>query len=1676
MRSPLTPLKAVPSALLALTLAATLGGLPAVAAAPAAPQEPELPAAAAPAATLPAAGVATAGLDVPPTVPDGPIVQRFWVLILEPNGYTGAPGTLATTTERQRIEALIEEAEKTYDKNSPRDWDFALASTTSVRRVSASEFPVNTAAGEESALCSTVNYDQAAGYFPEVRAKYPAGDYNNFFWEANQHLLVLHQVDGAEECTKEPYPGWSGIASQPTAQNPNAGGRLQILDGTNLGTAWDAKKGAYKDLATELRGVFVHEMGHTLGLTHPGREACVAAPYAPEGTWNESDYSICGLHPTGDEFSAMGINSVDFTATEFYWWGLLNQYQYQVVKQKQSVAGITIYSRSAGNVRQVVVIESPQQDQSYSVEHRFFGNGDARNGAYVIVRQGYVNSLRGPASAYFPGQQVAPLPVGQTYTGAGGAVKITVTASSEDSSTINVITGTQPYVGIGPLTSGDKFSAVAQTVEDLWVYTSASTWKAEVAGSGKDWLSLSATTGVNGAKLELTLAANPNSSGRLGQILISGGDAARSFWVYQQGVDECGADPDPKHPDYCELSVSSSLSGGTYGLQSFSDVDLFRFTAPASGRYRFAASGMTSVTQVGLHVSDSNNKQIGSCWGAFTSTGTATPLECDLVAGQVYFLNAYHGTVTPTVANPYTITVYGPSLITRAWVSSVVISGQPNVGLPLKAVASGVLPVGATLTYQWYRGSSAITTAKSATYTPTASDAGQRLYVIVTASSPGMADGSQSADSVTVPQPGIGGTVRSQNGGSVTGFWMSYNNFGCDGVADNATPAEDWDDIQLPSGGAFTLGRYSNECYKVYFYLTDYIVPVTLNGVTAKSHIVRAGSRNLQFTLVTGITLNTPTVSGTAQVGQTLTASTPTVTPTEAALSYQWYRGTTLIPNAIAKTYTLQPADYNTSVRVRVTAKLAPYTDVSKESTAVTVRAGQAAVGTVTISGQVAVGSTLTATASGVVPTGAGLGYQWYRGSTAITNATSASYTVQAADSGYSLRVRVTATATGYNSGYKDATTATVARASCTVGSVTVGGTKKVGYQLTATANSVNPSNCTLTYRWYRGTTAIGSATTSNTRTVVAADAGQYLKVQVTASLTNYSSTTTESPQYYINYGDITLSTPTLSGTSTVGGTLTSSIPTVSPTATLTYEWYRGSAVVQSGTSRTSRLVAADAGQYIRVRVTAKASGYSDTYRDSTQVFVSQGTISFTSTPTISGTLRVGATLTSSVPGTSPAANLSYQWYRGSALIPGANARTYTTVAADSGQYLKVTVTASLAGYAEVSRSSAQVFIAVAAVAAIGSVTVSGPPLQSYSLTATATGLTPTNATLTYQWYRGSTPISGATARTYAPRAEDAAQYVWVRVTAKATGYIEATKDSAQYRVTGAGTGVSGSLTASDGGSISGWRIYFDNYSCDGLTDIKTPAQDLGYASLTASNQWAAGIYAGECYKISVRTASGGTVASTLGSTTATNHLVRVGVRGVSLRVPTKITVGSVAISGIPAVGYQLSAAAVGMVPANAYLDYEWYRGGVAIPGASAKTYTLVAADGGQAISVRITAWIAGLDEVTKASSAVAVVASGTGVAGTVVSAAGTDVTGYRVAYDNFTCATKTDLTTPTDDYSSVYATGGGGFAAGRYAQECYRIRVYNKSSALLRVTYNGVAATEHFVPAGARGVTLAVP
>lgn len=227
-------------------------------------------------------------------------------------------------------------------------------------------------------------------------------------------------------------------------------------------------------------------------------------------------------------------------------------------------------------------------------------------------------------------------------------------------------------------------------------------------------------------------------------------------------------------------------------------------------------------------------------------------------------------------------------------------------------------------------------------------------------------------------------------------------------------------------------------------------VAVVLTGAAVLAVVVPTGSARLQAAPV-----NTaqPTITGTAAVGQTLTASAGTWSNEPTSFGYQWVRcpesggapdgsDCAVIGGASTTAYVVSSGDVGSRLRVRVTASNADGSAVaaSNATPLVSGQAGPPNSAPPTISGSPVVGQTLTANNGSWTGSGITFAHLWSRcdttgGScTPISGATQNRYTLVSADAGKTIRVRVTATNTTGSNSVTSAATAVVTSPSTPTG------------------------------------------------------------------------------------------------------------------------------------------------------------------------------------------------------------------------------------------------------------------------------------------------------------------------------------------------------------------------------------------------------------------------------------------------------------------------------------------------------------------------------------------------------------------------------------------------------------------------------------------------------------------
>jgi len=157
----------------------------------------------------------------------------------------------------------------------------------------------------------------------------------------------------------------------------------------------------------------------------------------------------------------------------------------------------------------------------------------------------------------------------------------------------------------------------------------------------------------------------------------------------------------------------------------------------------------------------------------------------------------------------------------------------------------------------------------------------------------------------------------------------------------------------------------------------------------------------------------------------------------------------------------------------------------------------------------------------------------------------------------------------------------------------------------------------------------------------------------------------------------------------------------------------------------------------------------------------------------VAGTGKVGTDLTVTSPVWSTAVDsTTYQWQRAGAPIVGATGTTYPVAADDVAKAITVKATGTKSGVSGTSTSAPKLGALGEAPTAAAPPALGGTPKVGSLLTATPGTWSGTGPiTFSYQWYRRTTPIPGATGSTYVARSADAALPLAVLVTATRPGY-----------------------------------------------------------------------------------------------------------------------------------------------------------------------------------------------------------------------------------------------------------------------------------------------------------------
>ena len=794
------------------------------------------------------------------------------------------------------------------------------------------------------------------------------------------------------------------------------------------------------------------------------------------------------------------------------------------------------------------------------------------------------------------------------------------------------------------------------------------------------------------------------------------------------------------------LTPASALSGHKLLFEIHTaGGTVAQVTAPelTAKAWKYVAVSETSSGTLTLYV---NGEQVGQATGETIAPATlgSTPsgyLGKSLVSGDPDFKGslsnvAFYGKALPAER----IKAHYDAAQLPVNTAAPTISGTAKDGSTLTAKAgswSGLTPF--TFAYQWTRCNNAgaecvqvvsvpETKATETKYTLGHEDVGKTLRIKVTATnSAGEGSATSAQTAVVAAVKPSNKTLPAFSGEAKVGELLSVSEGSWEGSPVTAFSYQ-WETCNSAGKSCKHITGATTASYRV---LATQVGDTLRAIVTAENSAGSASATSEATAVVTpGAPVNilAPAISGTAQDGQTLTASTGSWAGSEPITSYayQWQscnlkgESCTNIAGASGSSYMLTPSNVGSTLDVVVTASNSVgSTPATSPVTAVVAVIPPANTAAPTITGTATDGQTLTASTgswSGTPPLS--YGYQWQscnskgEGCSSIAGATSSTYTLTHGDVGTTLRVAVTAKNAGGEATSSSAASAVVAPlAPANVEPPAISGTAEEGETLTAsTGNWSGTPPLEYAYRWERCNSkgecsAIEGALASSYK-LRQEDVGSTIGVSVTArnAAGETSSGFTQSAVVKARPPANTAA-PTISGNAQEGQTLTAGTGSWSgtPPLTYTYQWQRcygaetSCTSIAGATASQYTLASEDVGTTPQVIVIAANAGGSASATSEVAPVVAPTPPANETPPTISGPAQDGLPLTAHVGewSGSPQVTFTYQWEscdslgEGCVAIAGATEPTYAPQISEVGGTLRVVVTATAINYTSATSSSA---------------------------------------------------------------------------------------------------------------------------------------------------------------------------------------------------------------------------------------------------------------------------------------------------------------------------------------------------------------------------------------------------
>lgn len=560
----------------------------------------------------------------------------------------------------------------------------------------------------------------------------------------------------------------------------------------------------------------------------------------------------------------------------------------------------------------------------------------------------------------------------------------------------------------------------------------------------------------------------------------------------------------------------------------------------------------------------------------------------------------------------------GKPVVLTAPTITLPYASVPIVGATLSATAGTwtSVPALSSTTFKWQKSNDAstwidITGATANTYVVQASDNGYAFRVSVTATNVnGTTVSNSSATGYTAPLYNVqlpitrGYLVVGQILEASDGVWSST-------FTTNLS-------YQWRRGSSEISGAISPT-----YTLTDsdigYSISVQVTGTTLLGSIAVTSATRGSVTIVGNTEV--PVISGSLRVGSTLSVTTGTWLGAPSSNTYQWQSSSDgsvwdSISGATSATYVLKSAQSGLYIRAQVFGNKTSSASVAYRITATTATTGVVAALTLSnsvapsVSGAWTEGATLTAS-TGTWSTSGTFSYQWQSSSdnstwANIASATSSTYVLTSSEASKYVRVTVqNQTSNGDGIAYSVARNKVGSPYNTVLPALT--GTLRVGSTQTVTNGTWSNTPINYGYQWQKSSDGISwiNITYETATAYVPTFDVANLKIRVQVSAGNAVETATVTSATLESFLPPQVAIiPSVSGTTTVGQTLTSATGTWPSTSSgHAFQWQRSSdsgttwTNISGATASTYVLVAADAGYLIRSQVSlTTVAGSSSAY------------------------------------------------------------------------------------------------------------------------------------------------------------------------------------------------------------------------------------------------------------------------------------------------------------------------------------------------------------------------------------------------------------------------------------------------------------------------------------------------